>query len=129
MMSRETKFSFMWQHQKSGKWMDLRYTLDQVIAGDPYDDMSDNPLLRSYHHVATRQYTGLKDKNRVELYEDDIAIWHINGLKITGKICWEGQGFDMRSPSRGLICWDSLRGEIEKNGTIHENPELLENGD
>jgi uncharacterized phage protein (TIGR01671 family) len=67
---RELKFSCMWSDGKS--WMDLRYTLDEMCNGKHWDDLSDQPMLKKFVHKHTRQYTGLKDVNGVEIYEGDI---------------------------------------------------------
>jgi hypothetical protein len=67
----EIKFSCMWSDGKS--WMDLRYTLDEMCNGKHWDDFSDQPMLKKFIHKHTRQYTGLKDKAGVEIYEGDIV--------------------------------------------------------
>lgn len=125
-MSREIKFSFMWQHQETGRWLDKRYTLDEIIGGDPYDDMSDSPLLRNFVHKYTREYTGLLDKNGKEIYEGDmirdkhyykpvVIEWDNNGFW-----CNESDDTDVQ----GWILPIAENREII--GNIYENPELLE---
>lgn len=71
------------------------------------------------------QFTGLHDKNGVEIYEGDICVWYINDFERVGEIYYHSQSFEMRSPSTGYIGWDANRGEIEVIGNIHETPELL----
>lgn len=131
-MSREIKFSFMWQDIKNpSNWMDLKYTLDEVIGGKPYDDMSDNPLTKKFHHNHTREFTGLLDKNGVEIYENDILKffecneWVIREVEYLG--CAFGCNMnDFYGPAAD---WQPLyefdESSFEILGNIHQNPELL----
>lgn len=71
------------------------------------------------------QYTGLKDKNRVEIYEGD--IYHIGDKNIRYVVVWNDTrliGKQLGSNSyAGLSYWQD---KIEIIGNIYENPELLE---
>lgn len=81
--------------------------------------------------VKLMQYTGLKDKNGVEIYEGDI----INRKYHHGVLSWEAEFIGEVKFLEGAWLIDSgadamsLWSETEENeviGNIYENPELLE---
>ena len=74
--------------------------------------------------VEIMQYTGLKDKNGVEIYEGDVLYWDgsiIGGVSFEHCEFIVGSGVNARA-----MCAMPEDLDIEVIGNIHENPELLE---
>ena len=94
-----------------------KYTKD---GAPPYWDYTDDVM----------QYTGLKDKNGVEIYEGDIIKDGLSprvfGFEEKRKTSY-GHGDSGTTLYVGYIFyfWGSGVGEIEVMGNIYENPSLL----
>ena len=79
------------------------------------------------------QYTGLKDKNGVKIYEGDIVSAWSEGICAKGVVTKRVDGLWIIKPSWQNnklwgICPDKKGfSEVEVIGNIYENPELLEN--
>lgn len=86
----------------------------------------------SFDEIILMQYTGLKDKNGVEVFEGDIVIAWSQGVKGAFEIkrridglwllypAWKDGQFWYLSPT------EDGRETIEIIGNIYENPDLLE---
>ena len=75
--------------------------------------------------IILMQYTGLKDKNGKEIYENDIVTFA--GIKEKFQIVWDEGGFILRLLWFNLF-FEGIKGMSyygEVIGNIYENPELL----
>lgn len=127
-MAREIKFQLIWS---DGSTMAKQVvTLDEMISGLTF------PLVKKKKLplIAKRQFTGLKDRDGVEIYEGDI-------------IESEFHAPDESYPAIGVVNWCELdcaqwlvKDDFGENdplqdwyndckviGNIHQNPELLKN--
>ncbi len=97
---------------------------------EPFKAIFWTSVEREVHSVEVMQYTGLKDKNGVEIWEGDIIQYtHRTGQRV-GVVAWDKYMFAIDG------FWASWQdnpedafGEdacLEIVGNIHENPELLE---
>ena len=86
------------------------------------------------------QFTGLKDKNNVEVYSNDIIsdgrnkfrIYHVIGGFAIKNPYWSSDINDLRpsdqlilQPLADLQTWQWLKDNCKVIGNIHQNPELL----
>lgn len=89
------------------------YIHDKLHNGEP-----------QYSRFVIEQYTGLKDKNDVEIYESDIILYQ--GCKGEVYYCNDTCMFMAKfKTTHSAWSFDSMDDEITIIGNIHENPELL----
>jgi len=133
-MNREIKFR-AWNKDQCRMWMDVQTAYDYMAGPDDANNGESIPattfgeILRLEDEWIPMQFTGLHDKNGVEIYEgDQIELLNCSPRFWTVEMdqgCWCGiwrsEGvIDARCPVAELVA-DGAR----VIGNIHENPELL----
>lgn len=94
-------------------------------------DLSSGIIERRPHEVILMQYTGLKDKNGVEICEGDIVETVYNGEVFAGVVVYDLSEVDFKvtdGKEKYGRNFQYLAGNDENEviGNIYENPELLE---
>lgn len=113
---REIKFRAF--SDKQNRYIDMYWDfdiVDGILKQVPRSAISDKKI------AAIEQYTGLKDKNGVEIYEGDVISASVFGFRETGIVEYSPFGEWVF----GNIRLNEFMSSLEVIGNIHENADLL----
>ncbi len=124
-MSREIKFRAWIPKELESEEYEVEYEMCYDLAFEDYEPIND--LLNNQKNLM--QYTGLKDKNGVEIYEGDI-IMHGDNKKNLNEVvmnngCWTLENKTFRYFVINMNIQNSHINSCEVIGNIYENPVLI----
>lgn len=107
----------------------LHLKKNKVIIGYSISKSNYGNKSFNYKDIELMQYTGLKDKNRKEIYEGDVVKVFTNKEWRIGIIIYEHSGFTIDVTNNKELKYGRtsiIENLTEVIGNIYENPELLE---
>ena len=110
-------YAYIWCEKKSD------------VKNNPHLYPCDKVTKLNHKSTVVMQFTGLKDKNGVEIYEGYIVEWQSTFKGASQDLHTDCIEWDDGGACFALMPWlhEPYAAEMKVIGNIHENPELLDN--
>lgn len=123
---REIKFR-AWDKEEK-EMVSWKTLIDYCDLDYLFGNINETPKRVTIPDFDVMQYTGLKDKNGIEIFEGDVLTSNVQPCKMVNPIK-DGYGvvrFENGMFKLGAISLVTFISKMEVIGNIYENPELLE---
>lgn len=129
-MKREIKFRYRYTNGK--QWIFQDFTLGDIINGDPFEVISDNPMYKDWRMDGADEFTGVKDKLGAEIYEGAIVkLYEKNQYGVmdifTKEVVFLDGCFCLKDYVNAMDSLHTTYPYVEVIGNIYQNAKLLVN--
>ena len=99
--------------------------VDNIQLFSPKDTYSLNEAFDPEMIVLPLQYTGMKDKNKTEIYEGDIVKHFFNGELLANEVSFKRGTYMLGNYHLGYALDGEMAGKATIIGNVYQNKDLL----